>query len=91
MAEPHLTMRRVDSPCLFSTGIGLVSAAPTVHFRQLCAGHRAFFEICTSDSRLRTTLAPATSGAIVTIESQSGAELRVTTSNVTGRLTATAE
>jgi hypothetical protein len=91
MAEPQLIMRRIDSPCHSSTGSGPFNAAPIVRFRPLFGGQRAFFVIGTAESRSRLRLLPVLPGTIVTIESHSAPELRVTTSAATGRLSATAE
>ena len=91
MAEPKLTRRGMDSPCRFLAGIGLVSAAPRVRFRLLCAGDPAFFEISTSASQLWTTPARVLSRTLVSIEPLFGPESLVTTSAATGKLLRAAE
>ena len=60
MAEPHLTTRRINSPCLFSSSSGPTSLLPEFRFRQLRRWRRAFFVVSTAESPIvdRSASAP---------------------------------
>ena len=91
MAELHPTTRCSNSPCLFFYSSGSFNAAPVDGFRQLCGGDRALFVLTNTEPKSWPPSSLASSGAIVTIESQRAPKFRVTTSAATGRLTAPAE
>lgn len=90
MAEPHLTMRRRDSPCLFFCSSGSFNAAPVAGLRPFCGVDRAFFMLYLAELRSWPPSHPVPFGVIVTIESVRAPKFRVTTSVATGRLTAAA-
>ena len=91
MAELHPTTRRSNSPCLFFYSSGSFNDAPVDGFRQLCVGDRALFVLTNTEPKSWPPSSLASSGAIVTIESQRAPKFRVTTSAASGTLTAPAE
>ena len=91
MAEPQLTTRRSDSPCLFSSSSGPFNAAPVVGLRHRCG--RSVTEPLKPDRRSLFPLSAsvATSRVTVTIESSRAPKFRMTTSAASGKLTSPAE